>query len=117
MSSDLRLTGLGSADVLQDGAYTFTSNDAGKGFFHSSASAHAWTIETQAHQAIPVGTILVFTTGQSSGTLTLTPASGVTFERCDGTAGTGARTMGPASTATARQRAADIWVLSGVFAS
>ena len=117
VSNDLRLIGLGSADIMQDGAYTFGPSDAGKGFFHSSASAHAWTIDTNAHQAIPAGAVLVFTTGQSSGVVTLTPASGVTFERCDGTAGTGARTMGPASTATARQRATNIWVLSGVFAS
>ena len=117
ITTDRRLSGLGGADATHDANYTLLSADAGTGLFHSSASAHAWSIDTNANQAIPVGSVIVFTTGQSSGVVTLTPLSGVTFERCDGTTGTGARTMGPASTATARQRATDTWVLSGVFAS
>jgi len=117
VTTDSRLSGLGGADSTHDANYTLLPADAGKGLFHSSASAHAWSIDTNANQAIPVGSVIVFTTGQSSGVVTLTPLSGVTFERCDGTTGTGARTMGPAMTATARQRATDTWVLSGVFAS
>ena len=117
LANDARFTGLGGAAATHDANYTLLPADAGKGLFHSSASAHAWSIDTNANQAIPVGSVIVFSTGQSSGVVTLTPLSGVTFERCDGTAGTGVRTMGPASSATAQQRATDIWVLSGVFAS
>ena len=117
VTADTRLSGLGAADATHDANYTLLPADAGTGLFHSSASAHAWTIDTNANQALPVGSVVVFTTGQTSGVVTLTPAGGVTFERCDGTAGTGARTMAAASTATARQRSTDVWVLSGMFAS
>jgi len=103
--------------ATHDANYTLLPADAGTGLYHASASAHAWTIESHAVQPLPVFCVATFTTGQSSGVLSILAGSGVTLERCDGTTGTGTRTMGPASKVTAYQRVQDVWELSGVFAS
>ena len=107
------LTGLG-AGVTHDANYTLVAADAGSALYHGSASAHSWTIPSA---TLPVGSVVTFTTGQSSGTLSILAGGGVTLERVDGTAGTGTRTMAAASKVTAYQRSADVWELSGVFAS
>ena len=113
IAGDPKLIGLG-AGVTHDANYTLVATDAGSALYHASASAHSWTIPSA---TLPVGSVVTFTTGQSSGTLSILAGGGVTLERVDGTAGTGTRTMAAASKVTAYQRAQDVWELSGVFAS
>jgi hypothetical protein len=100
--------------LTHDADYTFVRDDAGYSHAHDSATGHSWTIPSDTFLA---GEILDISTGQSSGTLSILAGSGLTLLREDGTAGTGTRTLGAASSAVVKFRSATVAEIRGVFAS
>ena len=62
---------LGSPINTQNGAYTTVMTDAGKTIYHTSGSAHTWTIDSNANVAYPIGTILTFINENGGGNVTL----------------------------------------------
>ena len=106
---DARFTSM--AATTQAASYTFALSDAGTVVEGTSASSQTFTIPTHVTVAFPVGTIIeVFQFG--SGGVTIAPASGVTLLSNGGLVAT----AGQYATVSLRQRATNIWVLSGDLA-
>lgn len=100
---------LGSPQNIQNGAYTTVMGDAGKHIYHTSGSAHTWTIDSNANVAYPIGTILTFINEDSAGIVTLA----ITSDTLRWGSSTGSRSLAANGTATAIKVASTTWRLTG----
>lgn len=100
---------LGAPQNTQNGAYTTVMADAGKHLYHTSGSAHTWTIDSNANVAYPVGTILTFVNENAGGNVTLA----ITSDTLRWGSSTGSRTLAANGTATALKVASTTWRLTG----
>lgn len=105
-ANDARFTTI--ASTTQAGSYTFALIDAGTCVEGTSASAQTFTIPPHISIAFPVGTVMeVFQFG--SGQITIAAGAGVTLLSDGGKVNTNAQY----ATISLRQRATNIWVISG----
>jgi hypothetical protein len=100
---------LGSPQNTQNGAYTTVMSDAGKHLYHTSGSAHTWTIDSNANVAYPIGTILTFINESGGGVVTLA----ITSDTLRWGSSTGSRSLAANGTATAIKVASTTWRLTG----
>lgn len=100
---------LGAPQNIQNGAYTTTMSDAGKHLYHTSGSAHTWTIDSNANVAYPIGTILTFINESGGGAVTLA----ITSDTLRWGSSTGSRTLAANGTAAAIKVASTTWRLTG----
>jgi hypothetical protein len=108
---------LGAPTDTHNAAYQFVMGDAGKTKYHDEATARIWTIPANATVPFPIGTVIVIdNTGNAgaAGAITLQITTD-TLRRGDGTAGTGARTIGASRVAAIRKTKATEWVITGSF--
>ena len=76
--SDRSIGFRGAPLVVRDSAYTFVLNDSGGTTLHTSGTAHAYTLPTNAAVAYPLGTALLIVNA-GTGNVTITRSSGVTL--------------------------------------
>jgi hypothetical protein len=107
--------GTQSAVNPQTGNYTLLVSDAGGTVVHTSGSPHTFTIPSNASVPFVVGTMATFI-NEGAGLLSIAINSD-TLKRCDGTSGTGTRTLAADSTATAIKVSSTVWRINGLFAS
>jgi Protein of unknown function (DUF2793) len=100
---------LGVPQNTQNGTYTTVMTDAGKMIYHTSGSAHTWTIDSNANVAYPIGTVLTFVNENSGGNVTLA----ITSDTLRWGSSTGSRTLAANGTATAVKVASTTWRLTG----
>lgn len=100
----------GIPQTTKDADYTFALADAGQGFYHDSASAHTWTIPSNAAVAYRKGTTLTF---ENDGTGAITLAINSDTLVLSGTGATGSRTLARYGMATAVKVGSTRWMLSG----
>jgi hypothetical protein len=100
---------LGCPINTQNGTYTTVMSDAGKAIYHTSGSAHTWTIDSNANVAYPIGTILTFINESGGGNVTLA----ITSDTLRWGSSTGSRTLAANGTATAIKVASTTWRLTG----
>lgn len=99
------------ASTQASGTYTFALADAGTCVEGTSASAQTFTIPPHVSVALALGTVIeVFQFG--SGQITITAGAGVTLLSDGGKVNTAAQY----ATISLRQRATNVWVLSGDLA-
>jgi hypothetical protein len=100
---------LGAPQNIQNGSYTTLMTDAGKHLYHTSGSAHTWTIDSNANVAYPIGTILTFLNESGGGIVTLA----ITSDTLRWGSSTGSRSLAANATATAIKVASTTWRLTG----
>lgn len=100
---------LGAPQNIQNGTYTTVMADAGKHLYHTSGSAHTWTIDSNANVAYPIGTILTFINENGGGNVTLA----ITSDTLRWASSTGSRTLAANGTASAIKVASTTWRLTG----
>jgi hypothetical protein len=100
---------LGAPQNLQDATYTLVMGDAGKHLYHTSGSAHTWTIPSNASVAYPIGTILTFINASGAGAVTLA----ITSDTLRWGSSTGSRTLAANGVATAIKVTSTVWRLTG----
>jgi hypothetical protein len=100
---------LGAPQNTQNGTYTTVMSDAGKHIYHTSGSAHTWTIDSNANVAYPIGTILTFVNENGGGVVTLA----ITSDTLRWGSSTGSRSLAANGTATALKVASTTWRLTG----
>ena len=104
--------GLRSAALnTQDAVYTLVLSDSGKTIFHSSATAHAWTVPPNSSVAYPTGTVIVLV-NVGSGAVTVTRGSGVAL-RIAGTSTDKDVALAQHGIATLLKTATNSWYVSG----
>lgn len=101
----------GAPITTQDAAYTFVKDDIGRTVRHTSASAHAWTIDPAATSTIPVGAVILLR-NIGAGAVTLTRGSGVVL-RTAGSATDANVALAQYGFASLLHEATDVWVVSG----
>ena len=104
----------GIPQSTQNGTYTFALSDAGSQVYHSSASAHTWTIPANSSVAFPVGSVITLVNDNGGGNVTVAITTD-TLRRGDGTAGTGSRTLGPDAVASLVKITSTSWMITGAF--
>jgi hypothetical protein len=100
---------LGCPQNTQNSSYTTVLTDAGKHLYHTSASAHTWTIDSNANVAYPIGTILTFLNESGGGNVTIA----ITSDTLRWGSSTGSRTLAANGTATAIKVTSTAWRLTG----
>lgn len=113
-SSSLNYDTRAIAQNAKNANYTFLDRDAGMHVFHDSASAHTYTIPSNASVPYSVGTTITIINNTGAGAITLAITTD-TLRRGDGTAGSGSRTIGADSVATIIKTKATEWMISGKF--
>ena len=101
------LTGL--PQNVQNGNYTLVLADAGKSIYHTSASAHAYTVPPNASVAYPIGSVITFVNNAGGGTVTITAGGGVTFQALDGTGASTNPTLAASTQLSIIKLASDTW--------
>lgn len=97
------------AQNIQNANYTTVLGDANGQLFHSSGSAHTWTIDSNANVAYTIGTTLTFI---NNGTGVITIAITTDSMQIAGTTTSGSRTLtGPNAVATAIKYDATHWII------
>jgi hypothetical protein len=89
------------------GSYTITAEDAGKHIY--STGNRTITINSNANLALPVGTAIIFISGEAVVTIAITSDT----LRFAGNASIGTRTLAPWGFATAVKVASTTWIISG----
>jgi len=100
---------LGAPQNLQNADYTTSMTDAGKHLYHTSGSAHTWTIDSNANVPYPIGTILTFVNESGAGNVTIA----ITSDTLRWTDSTGGRSLVANGTATAIKVTSTAWRLTG----
>lgn len=100
---------LGCPVNTQDATYTTVMSDAGKCLYHTSASTHTWTIDSNANVAYPIGTILTFSNENGGGNVTIA----ITSDTLRWGSSTGSRTLAANGTASALKVTSTVWRLTG----
>lgn len=100
---------LGSPVNTQNGTYTTLMTDCGKTIYHTSGSAHTWTIDSNANVACPIGTIIAFINENGGGIVTLA----ITSDTLRWGSSTGSRSLAANATASAIKVASTTWRLTG----
>lgn len=107
---------IGFLDVpqnIQNAAYGFVLSDRGKHVYHTSGSAHVYTIPANASVAFPIGTTISIVNELGAGVVTLNITTDTLEWFPSGTVGSG-RTLAVNSLATILKVTATKWVLTGV---
>lgn len=103
---------LGRPRSTQDGTYSFLATDNGKTIVHTSASAHTWTIQTQANATYQDGATIYLDAGASSGVVTIAPAGGVSLVLA-GAGTTGNRSLAANGYAELVRTGSNAWKIRG----
>lgn len=102
---------LGCPQNIQNAAYTTVMADAAKHIYHTSGSAHTWTIDSNANVAYPIGTVLTFVNENGGGVVTIA----ITSDTLRWQASTGSRSLAANGVATALKVTSTVWRLTGDF--
>lgn len=100
----------GTIIQTKNSAYTTVLDDAGQTLYHTSASTHTWTIDSNANVAYPVGTFLRFENENGGGNVTIA----ITSDTLRWGSSTGSRTLAANGSAIAVKVATTTWRLTGV---
>lgn len=99
---------LGMPQNTQNATYTTVMADSGTHIYHSSSSAHTWTIAANSSVAYPIGTTLTFI-NNGTGTVTLA----ITSDTLQFGSSTGSRSLAQYGMATAVKVASTTWFITG----
>lgn len=100
---------LGMPQNPQNANYTTVMADTAHHLYHTSATPHTWTIDSNANVAYPIGTVLGFVNETGAGAITLA----ITSDTLAWGALTGTRTLAANGTCTALKVSATRWRLTG----
>jgi hypothetical protein len=83
--------------------------DVGGTLYHTSASTHTWTIDSNANVAYPIGTMLGFSNESGGGNVTIA----ITSDTLRWGSSTGSRTLAANGSATAQKMTSTSWRMTG----
>ena len=98
---------------IQTASYTLVASDSGKHIYHpgSDAATHTWYIPDNSVVPFNLGTMVTFINELNAGVITVQTNSDTLVFAGHGI--TGARTLGPGTSATAIKTTATTWMISG----
>lgn len=100
---------LGIPQNIQNATYAFVLTDEGKHVYHTSGSAHTWTIPANASVAFEIGTVILLVNEHGGGNVTIA----ITSDTLRWGALTGSRTLAADGVATLLKVSATLWRLTG----
>lgn len=100
---------LGAPQMSDQDDYTLVMSDAGKHYYHVSASTHTLTIPANGSVAFPIGTVIAIANEDGGGDLSIA----ITTDTLRWTDQTGTRTLTENGTATLLKVTSTVWRLTG----
>lgn len=100
---------LGSPQMSDQDDYTLAMGDAGKHYYHVSATPHTLTIPANSSVAFPIGTVIAIVNENGAGAITLA----ITSDTLRWGSSTGSRTIAADGTATLIKVTSTVWRLTG----
>ena len=100
---------IGTILVAKDANYTVAANISGQTLYHTSASTHTYTIDSNANLALPVGFMFSIENESGGGNITLA----ITTDTLRWGSSTGSRTIAPNGSAVLKKVATAVWRLVG----
>lgn len=100
---------LGAPVNTQNGTYGIVMADAGRLIYHTSASAHTWTLPANGTIALPIGTVIALANESGGGVVTLA----ITSDTLRWGSSTGSRSLAANATASLVKVASTTWRLTG----
>lgn len=100
---------LGTPENIQNTNYTLAMTDAGGLLYHTSGSAHTYTIPANASVAFPIGTIIVISNEDGAGVVTVA----ITSDTLRWTTLTGSRLIAADGTVTLIKVTSTLWRMTG----
>ena len=99
----------GAPVVASDSTTSFALTDCGKLWYHTSGSAHTWTIPANASVAFPIGTVILLENESGGGNVTVA----ITTDTLRWGSSTGSRTLAANGSAAIKKVAATVWRMTG----
>lgn len=96
---------IGTIIVAKDATYTVAANIAGQTLYHTSASTHTYTIDSNANLALPIGFMFKVVNESGGGNVTVA----ITADTLRWNASTGSRTIAANGSAVFTKVAATVW--------
>lgn len=100
---------LGAPQMSDQDDYTLVMSDAGKHYYHVSATPHTLTIPANASVAFPIGTVIAIVNENGAGAITLA----ITSDTLRWGSSTGSRTIAADGTASLIKVTSTVWRLTG----
>lgn len=100
---------LGAPINTQNGTYGIVMADAGCCIYHTSGSAHTWTLPANGTIAMPIGTVIVLANESGGGVVTVA----ITTDTLRWGSSTGSRSLAANGTATLIKVASQTWRMTG----
>lgn len=97
--------------LVQNGSASFALTDSGKSWYHSSATAHTWTIPANASVAFPVGSAISLVNDNGGGVVTVAITTDTL--RLAGAGTTGSRSLAANGVATIYKATTTSWFIFG----
>jgi len=101
---------IGTILVAKDANYTIAANIAGQTLYHTSASAHTYTIDSNANLALPIGFMFKIRNDNGGGVVTVA----ITTDTLRWNASTGSRSLAANGSMTLTKQTATSWFAEGV---
>lgn len=108
------MQGSGYVDIpqnIQNGTYAFVLGDAGKHVYHTTGTAHTFTVPANSGTAFPIGTALTVITDSASGVVTIAITTDSMLFIGAGT--TGSRLLAASGIATLVKVTSTRWTIGG----
>lgn len=102
---------IGLPQNTQNNSYVFALSDQGAQVYHSDTNAYTYTIPLNSLVAFPIGSQINVVNNAAAGTITITPAGGVTLQ-LSSSSSTGAQTVTAQTVVTILKTGTDQWILN-----
>lgn len=105
---------MGAPANTQNGNYTLALTDQGEMVYHTSATAHAYTIPPNSSVALPIGTVILIENEVSAGVITVTRGAGVSLFWRGSSVTSADRALAANGACAIKKVATDTWSITGV---
>lgn len=105
---------MGAPENIQNGNYTLALTDQGQMLYHTSGSAHAYTIPPNASIALPIGSVVLIENEVAAGVVTVTRGAGVSLFWRGNSVTSADRALAANGSCAIKKVATDTWSITGI---
>jgi hypothetical protein len=105
---------MGAPVNTQNANYTLALSDEGEMIYHTSASAHAYTIPPNASVALPIGTVVLIENEVAGGVVTVTRGAAVSLFWRGNSVTSADRALAANGSCAIKKVATDTWSITGI---
>lgn len=105
---------MGAPENIQNTGYTLALTDEGQMLYHTTGSAHAYTIPPNSSVALPIGTVVLIENEVAAGVVTVTRGAGVSLFWRGNSVTSADRALAANGSCAIKKVATDTWSITGI---